>query len=65
MKTWQAILLHLGLAFGAAVVPTIKNQTAQAAAGVFIAAATAAVAQKNSNTNPDATPAEVAFTKKP
>lgn len=61
MKTWQAILLHLALTAGAAAVPTITDPTLQVALGALVAAGTSMAANQNSKTNPDGTPADVAY----
>jgi len=63
MKRWQGILLAIALQAGQMFVPMIKNEQAKELASFTIMAISAGVAKKSSDTNPDGTPAEVAYTK--
>jgi hypothetical protein len=56
MKTWQSILIHLGLTLGAAFLPSIKDPTVQTALGAIIATGTAVVARSNSHRDPNGNP---------
>ena len=63
MKKWKAILLTLALQSAQVLVPQIPNEGMRNLAAATILIINAAAVKKVSETNPDGTPAEVAYTK--
>lgn len=61
MKTWQAVLVQMLLAAVSAAIPQLQGVMAKTAAGAAIGGAVVAAAKKTSQSNPDGTPAEVAY----
>lgn len=63
MKSWQSILLAIGLQAGQVFVPMIKNEQAKQLAAGTILILGGLVAKKSSDYNPDGTPATTAYVK--
>lgn len=63
MKKWKALLLTAALQAAQVFVPAIPNEMAKNAAAFALLAINGAVVKKISESNPDGTPASVAYEK--
>jgi hypothetical protein len=63
MKLWQAMLITIGLQAAQIFVPKIPNKDAQTLAAGAIVVINGYMVRKTSNSNPDGTPASVAYSK--
>lgn len=63
MKLWQAMLITIGLQAAQIFVPKIPNSDLQNLAAGAIVLVSGAVANKSSKSNPDGTPASIAYIK--
>lgn len=63
MKKWKALLITAALQAAQVLVPAIPNEMAKNMAAIALLTVNGAVVKKISESNPDGTPASVAYTK--